>query len=76
VALARGPRFQMGVFVAPGATTFTRILRGCKVRGDGSPHRDESAFRGSVGSQAWLTEITLHRSVEDGAAGVIHARSG
>src|SRR5579863_3900213 len=27
---ARGPRFQMGVFVAPGATTFTRMLRGAK----------------------------------------------
>jgi hypothetical protein len=24
------PRFQMGVFVAPGATTFTRILRGAR----------------------------------------------
>src|SRR5260370_35202821 len=30
VALARGPRFQMGVFVAPGATTFTRILLGAR----------------------------------------------
>src|SRR6202044_2157559 len=30
VALARAPRFQMGVFVAPGATTFTRILRGAR----------------------------------------------
>src|ERR1700744_6443416 len=30
VALARGPRFQMGVLVAPGATTFTRILRGAR----------------------------------------------
>src|SRR6516165_1418446 len=27
---ARGPRFQMGVFVAPGATTFTRMLRGAR----------------------------------------------
>src|SRR6202007_2959405 len=25
---ARGPRLQIGVFVAPGATTFTRMLRG------------------------------------------------
>src|SRR5579872_5596841 len=30
VALARGPRFHMGVSVAPGATTFTRILRGAR----------------------------------------------
>src|SRR6202044_1316699 len=30
VALARDPRFQIGVFVAPGATTFTRILRGAR----------------------------------------------
>src|SRR5271170_6166538 len=30
VTLARGPRFQMGVFVAPGATTFTRMLRGAR----------------------------------------------
>src|SRR6202012_2585374 len=30
VALARDPRFQMGVLVAPGATTFTRILRGAR----------------------------------------------
>ena len=30
VALALTPRFQMGVFVAPGATTFTRILRGAR----------------------------------------------
>src|SRR5579862_9460850 len=29
-AEARGPRFQMGVFVAPGATTFTRMLRGAR----------------------------------------------
>src|SRR6516164_265399 len=28
--VARGPRFQMGVFVAPGATTFTRMLRGAR----------------------------------------------
>src|SRR5215469_3096632 len=27
---ARGPRFQIGVFVAPGATTFTRMLRGAR----------------------------------------------
>src|SRR5215470_14205409 len=27
---ARGPRFQMGVLVAPGATTFTRMLRGAR----------------------------------------------
>src|SRR5215467_4648101 len=27
---ARGPRFQMGVFVAPGATTFTRMLRSAR----------------------------------------------
>ena len=27
---ARAPRFQIGVFVAPGATTFTRILRGAR----------------------------------------------
>ncbi len=27
---ADAPRFQMGVFVAPGATTFTRILRGAR----------------------------------------------
>src|SRR5215472_13537663 len=27
---ARGPLFQMGVFVAPGATTFTRMLRGAR----------------------------------------------
>lgn len=26
---ARGPRFQSGVLVAPGATTLTRMLRGC-----------------------------------------------
>src|ERR1700728_2741057 len=26
-AEARGPRFQMGVLIAPGATTFTRMLR-------------------------------------------------
>jgi hypothetical protein len=25
------PRFQIGVFVAPGATTFTRMLRGGSV---------------------------------------------
>src|SRR5690349_21741788 len=30
VALARDPRFQIGVFVAPGATTFARILRGAR----------------------------------------------
>src|SRR5271155_2007763 len=54
VALARAPCFQMGVFVAPGAATFTRILRGAKVCGDGSRHRDESAFRRRVGSHAWL----------------------
>ena len=27
---ARDPRFQMGVLVAPGATTLTRMLRGAK----------------------------------------------
>src|SRR5215469_6509428 len=27
---ARSPRFQMGVLVAPGATTFTRMLRGAR----------------------------------------------
>src|SRR6185312_10542344 len=27
---ARDPRFQIGVFVAPGATTLTRILRGAR----------------------------------------------
>src|SRR5215470_3487616 len=27
---ARGPRFQIGVLVAPGATTFTRMLRGAR----------------------------------------------
>src|ERR1700758_5423530 len=27
---ARGPRFQMGVLIAPGATTFTRMLRGAR----------------------------------------------
>src|SRR5215468_4979026 len=27
---ARGPRFQIGVFVAPGAMTFTRMLRGAR----------------------------------------------
>src|SRR5262249_13399567 len=27
---ARSPRFQIGVFVAPGATTFTRMLRGAR----------------------------------------------
>src|SRR5215470_11675682 len=27
---ARGPRFQIGVFVAPGATTLTRMLRGAR----------------------------------------------
>ena len=29
-AAARGPRFQMGVLIAPGATTFTRMLRGAR----------------------------------------------
>src|SRR5271154_6247281 len=29
-AEARGPRFQMGVLIAPGATTFTRMLRGAR----------------------------------------------
>src|SRR3984957_12476808 len=51
-------------------------LARCKVCGDGSCHRDESAFRGSVGSYAWLTEISVHRSVEDNAAIVVHERSG
>jgi len=76
VALAGAPRFQMGVFVAPGGHHVHANLARCKVCGDGSCHRDESAFRGSVGSQAWLTEITLHRSVEDDAAVVVHERSG
>src|SRR5271169_4514370 len=51
-------------------------LARCKVCGDGPRHRDESAFRGSVGSHAWLTEITVHRSVEDDAAVVVQERSG
>src|SRR5271170_5789897 len=34
-------------------------LARCKVCGDGSRHRNESAFRGSVGSHAWLTEIIV-----------------
>ena len=48
----------------------------CKVCGDGSRHRDESAFRSSVGGHAWLTEIIVHRSVEDDAAVVVNERSG
>src|SRR5258708_35514855 len=51
-------------------------LARCKVCGDGSRHRDESAFRSSVGSHTWLTEIIVHRSVEDDAAVVVHERSG
>src|SRR5579863_4560971 len=51
-------------------------LARCKIGGDGSRHRYESAFRGSVGSHAWLTEIALHRSVEDDARVVVQQRSG
>ena len=38
-SLARAPRFQMGVFVAPGATTFTRMLRGASRRRWHAPWR-------------------------------------
>src|SRR5215471_13720510 len=40
---ARGPRFQMGVFVAPGATTFTRILRGARSAAMDRAIKDDAA---------------------------------
>src|ERR1700723_3346292 len=67
VALARAPRFQMGVFVAPGATTFTRILRGA---------RSAAMDRAIETSPPLVTEIIVHRSAEDDAAVVVHERSG
>ena len=62
---ARGPRFQIGVLVAPGATTFTRLLRGAR-----SAARAIETTR-LVCGHAGLAEIVVDCAIKDDAAVVV-----